>query len=78
MKKVLAVSTALLIFSASITPVFAGGAAYHTSQRRARSNADAWKQKTKEAWEKFDTEMSVVKKGSRKATSKTDTEKRQK
>ncbi|MDQ7783586.1 MAG: hypothetical protein RDU20_11950 [Desulfomonilaceae bacterium] len=72
MKKLLAVATIFLVFSASVVPVLAGGAAYHSSQRRARAAADEWKRNMTDKWKKFDAEMSACTKGTGKSTSKPD------
>ena len=70
MRKLFAVLTTLLVLSASAIPVFAGGQAYHSSQRRARAKADTWNKKITDKWEMFDAEMDVRNKNSTKATPK--------
>ncbi|MFH1112278.1 MAG: hypothetical protein V1792_00010 [Pseudomonadota bacterium] len=72
MKKQFAVFAALLILSASVAPAFAGGPAYHSSQRRTRAKADAMNKKMTDAWQKFDAEMDTLKKDAGKLSAKTD------
>ncbi len=72
MKKQLATLAALLVLSASVIPAFAGGTAYRSSQRRTRAHAEAWNQKMKNTWDKFDAEMDVLKKDSGTSTAKAD------
>lgn len=71
MKKILAVSAAFLIFSASLIPAFAGGAGWHASQARQRMKARALQQQRTDEWKKFQSEMDAYKKGSAQSRPKT-------
>lgn len=77
MKKILAVSTALLILSVSVAPVFAGGAGYHASQSRARVKARALDQKSTDEWKKFRSDMDVRNRDSSNPSSGVDAKQRQ-
>ncbi|MDQ7784836.1 MAG: hypothetical protein RDU20_18275 [Desulfomonilaceae bacterium] len=61
MKKIVVVMAVCSFLAGYALPAFAGGAGWHSSQRRMRTAHDGWLKQEAQLWKKFDAAMAEAK-----------------